>query len=45
MKEKQLGMKKIVYESPTVEMVELQTQQAVLLTSLTGESINDWEDM
>ena len=34
-----------VYESPVVEIVEMGTGSAVLMTSLTGENINEWEDM
>jgi len=40
-------MKKEVidYESPKMEIVEIQVEQALLSASLTGEGINDWEDM
>ena len=34
-----------MYESPCVEIVEIRTEQAVLTASLTGEGINEWEDM
>ena len=33
------------YESPVVEIVEIETGGAVLMASFTGENINDWEDM
>ena len=35
----------IVYESPRTQTIEINTEQAVLSTSLTGEGINEWEDM
>ena len=34
-----------VYESPAVEIVEMESGGAVLMASFTGENINDWEDM
>lgn len=34
-----------VYESPSMEIIGLNAEQAVFSTSLTGEGINDWEDM
>ncbi len=33
------------YESPSVEIIELQTECAVLNSSFTGEGVNEWEDM
>lgn len=33
------------YESPVVEVVEMDTGQAVLMASFAGEDIKDWEDM
>lgn len=33
------------YESPAVEIVEMEIGGAVLMASFTGENINDWEDM
>lgn len=33
------------YESPSVETIEIQTESAVLISSFTGEGINEWEDM
>ncbi len=33
------------YESPAVEIVEMDTGGSVLMTSLTGENINEWEEM
>lgn len=34
-----------VYESPRSEIVKMETEQVVLVTSITGESIEGWEDM
>ena len=34
-----------VYESPRVEIVEMETEQALLSASFTGEGINEWEEM
>lgn len=36
---------KKVYESPRSEIVKMETEQVVLVTSLTGESISGWENM
>lgn len=33
------------YESPGMEIMEMETEQAVLSASLKGEGINEWEDM
>ena len=33
------------YESPEMETVEMETGGTVLMTSLAGENINEWEDM
>ena len=33
------------YESPVAEVLEMEPEGAVLMTSLTGEDINGWEDM
>ena len=33
------------YESPTIEILKMQAEQAIFVTSLTGEGINEWEDM
>ena len=33
------------YESPTVEILKMQLEQAVLTSSFTGEDIYEWEDM
>lgn len=35
----------ILYESPRMQTIEINAEQAVLSTSLTGEGINEWEDM
>lgn len=34
-----------VYESPRLEIVEIETEQAVLSASFVGEDINEWEEM
>ena len=33
------------YESPAIEILIIQVEQAILSTSFTGENINEWEDM
>lgn len=33
------------YQSPAVEIMEMQTMQPVLTGSFTGENINEWEEM
>ena len=33
------------YESPEMEIMEMETEQAVLSASLTGEGITEWEEM
>lgn len=33
------------YESPAVEILKMQLEQAVLTSSFTGEDIYEWEDM
>lgn len=33
------------YESPTMEIIELEVEQPILNGSFTGEDINEWEDM
>ena len=33
------------YESPEMEIMEMETEQAVLSASLTGEGINEWQEM
>jgi hypothetical protein len=35
----------LVYESPRSEIVKMETEQVVLVASITGESIEGWEDM
>lgn len=38
--------KETVYESPSVEIIEIQVEQTCLtISSLTGESIDDFENM
>lgn len=37
--------KEDVYESPLLEIVGIETEQAVLSASFTGEGINEWEEM
>ena len=34
-----------IYETPKTEVMEMQTEQAVLSDSLTGEGVNEWENM
>jgi len=38
-------MKTERYESPAIEIIEMEVGQAVLSGSFTGEGINEWEDM
>jgi hypothetical protein len=38
-------MVKDIYESPAVEILKMQLEQAVLTSSFTGEDIYEWEDM
>ena len=38
-------MKTDRYESPAIEIIEMEAGQAVLSGSFTGEGINEWEDM
>lgn len=33
------------YGSPVAEVLEMESEGAALMTSLTGEDINGWEDM
>lgn len=33
------------YETPCVEVVQIQVEQAVLTASLSGEDIDGWENM
>ena len=33
------------YESPAIEILELEVEQPVMSGSFTGEGINDWEEM
>ena len=33
------------YESPSIEILIMQAEQAIFATSLTGEGINEWDDM
>lgn len=33
------------YESPAIEILELEVEQHVMSGSFTGENINEWEDM
>lgn len=37
--------KENVYESPRLEIVEIEVEQAVLSASFVGEDINEWEEM
>lgn len=38
-------MEKGKYESPSVEILKVETDQAILTGSFIGEDINEWEDM
>lgn len=38
-------MEKDRYESPVIETLDIEVEQAVLSGSFTGEGINDWEEM
>ena len=38
-------MEKDKYESASVEILEIETDQAILASSFVGEKINEWEDM
>lgn len=38
-------MEKGNYESPSVEILKVETDQAILTSSFIGEDINEWEDM
>jgi hypothetical protein len=33
------------YESPAIEFLRMELEQAIFSTSFTGEGINEWEDM
>ena len=33
------------YKSPEIEVIQMSAEQAVMISSLSGEGINDWEDM
>jgi hypothetical protein len=33
------------YESPNVEIITMQVEQSLLISSFTGEDIVEWEDM
>ena len=38
-------MEKDRYESPAVEILKMEFEQALLTASFTGEDISGWEDM
>jgi len=38
-------MEEYRYESPAMDILEIELEQAVLISSFTGEGINEWEDM
>ena len=42
---KKINMKNDKYESPAIEIVKIELNQAVLVGSFTGENIKEWEDM
>ncbi len=33
------------YESPKVEIIKMQVEQSLLISSVAGEDIYEWEDM
>lgn len=33
------------YVSPKIQVVQMNTEQMLLITSITGEGIYEWEDM
>ena len=33
------------YKSPEIEIIEMLIRQALLISSFTGEDMNEWEDM
>jgi hypothetical protein len=33
------------YESPNVEIIKMQVEQSLLISSVAGEDIYEWEDM
>lgn len=33
------------YESPNVEIIKMQVEQSLLISSVAGEDIVEWEDM
>ncbi len=38
-------MKNDRYESPNVEIIKMQVEQSLLISSVAGEDIYEWEDM
>ena len=38
-------MKTDRYDSPSIEILRIEVEQTILTTSITGEDINEWEDM
>ena len=40
-----MNMNERRYESPEIEILTVEVDQAILASSFTGESINGWEDM
>lgn len=42
---KNRNMEKDKYESPSVEILKVEIDQAILTSSFVGENINEWEDM
>lgn len=33
------------YKSPEIEILNMETEHTILIASIVGEEINDWEDM
>ena len=40
-----MKMKTDRYDSPSIEILRIEVEQTILTTSITGEDINEWEDM
>ena len=40
-----MNMENDRYESPKVEIIKMQVEQSLLISSVAGEDIYEWEDM
>ena len=38
-------METVKYESPEIEIIKMQVEQSLLISSVAGEDIYEWEDM